>query len=122
MKHMYHLDKTGGVFLVDGAGRVSAELECKCSSCTGMAIHAGVFGSTEAGRDAAEMRASECIVGILIRLEVYVEAIVIAHYLVCHFVGDKFQSMKIRPYTPLWGSFDREGRECTLIPHDLLTL
>ena len=33
-----------------------------------MAIHARVFGSTEPGRDAAEAGASECIVGILIRL------------------------------------------------------
>lgn len=35
------------------------------------ALHVlGVFGSTEAGRDVAQMGASECIVGILIRLEV----------------------------------------------------
>lgn len=82
-----------------------------------MAIHAGAFGGTEAGRDAAETRASERIVCILIRPEVYVGAIVTAHYLVCHFVGNKLQSMKIRPHTPLWG-----GRgESTLIPHDLLT-
>lgn len=101
MKQMDHLDKTGGVFLVNRAGRASAEFECKCSFCTGMAIHAGVFGRSEAGRDAAETGASECIVGILIRLEVYVKTIVIAHYLVCRFVGNKLQSMKIRPYTPL---------------------
>lgn len=74
-----------------------------------MAIHAGVFESTEAGRDAAETTVSERIVGILIRLEVYVKTVVIAHYLVCHFVGNRLQSMKIRPHTPLWGSFDRGG-------------
>ncbi len=94
--------------LLNRVGRESAELECKCTSCTGMAIHARAFGSTEAGRDAAKTGASECIVGILIRLVVYVKTIVIPLYLVCCFVGNKLQSVKIWPYTPLWGSFDRE--------------
>lgn len=81
--------KNGGVFLVSKAAEESSELECKCTSCTGMAIHAGVLGSTEVGRDAAEMRASECIVGILIRLVVYVKTIVIPLYLVCRFVDSR---------------------------------
>lgn len=98
---MDHLDKAGGEFLVSRAGGLSAELECKCPSCTGIAEHAGVFGGTEAGRDAAETGASECIVGILIRLVVHVKTIVIAHYLVCCFVVNRLQSVGIRPCTPL---------------------
>lgn len=98
---MDHLDKTGGVFLVNRAGGESAELECKCTSCTGMAIHARVFGSTEVGRDAAETGASECIVGILIRFVVYVKTIVTALCLVCRFVRNKLRSGKIWPYVPL---------------------
>lgn len=58
-------------------------------------MHAGGFGSAEAGRDAAQTGASECIVGILIRLVVYVKTIVIPLYLVCCFVGNKLQSAKI---------------------------
>lgn len=87
--------------MVSRAEGESDELECKCTSCTRTAIHARVFGSTEAGRDAAQTGASECIVGILIRLVVHVKTIVIPLYLVCCFVDSKLQSVKIRPFTPL---------------------
>lgn len=58
----------------------------------------GDLGITKAGRDAAETGASECVVGILIRLVVYVKTIVIALYLVCHFEGNGLQSVKIWPH------------------------
>lgn len=51
-----------------------------------MAVHGGLFGSSKAGRDAAETGASEHIIGILIRLVVYVKTIVIPLYSVCRFV------------------------------------
>lgn len=36
-------------------------------------MHAGAFGKTEVGRDSAEIGRNGCVVGILVRLVVYVK-------------------------------------------------
>lgn len=59
----------------EGSALNGNEWECKCTSCTGTTIYAGVFGGVGAGRNAAETGTGECILDILDRPVVDVKPI-----------------------------------------------
>lgn len=94
---MDHLGKTGGVFLVNRAGGSTLNWNANALPVLGWQYMQESLVALRLAGAAAETGASECIVGILIRLVVYVKTIVIALYLVCRFVSDKLQSAKIWP-------------------------